>query len=572
MEIALRDYQKECLETVLSEFSAGTRRQLVSLPTGSGKTVVMAAIARHFNKKTLLLAHREELLTQAIEKFRLFWPDVSVGLCKAEDNEIHAQVVIGSVQSCSRPKRLEQLRALGFEVMMIDEAHHSVSDSYQSVINELGFGKGSNRLLLGVTATPKRADKVGLGETFEKIVYSRSIGTMIKAGYLSPVIGRKILTNFTLQKLKTSNGDFALDELAEAVNTADRNDFIVDKFIEYGKERKGVAFCVDVQHCHDLAEAFRRRGIAAESVWGDMSPDERKRVLDHLKSGKIQIATSCGVLTEGFDDPTINLVAMCRPTKSHTLYIQSVGRGLRIWPGKQNCLVLDFTDRGHNLDSTLNLSSTIPEALVFHEESQGEEEGGEAEEKDRTAKVEPCAEVDTEFDIVGQQRFLWVEIGDGEWSLQDDERVEIILSPCGDGYVAILHFPFGSSSEIVKEPLPLAYAQGCAEDYARRNLKVSYSDLKAPWISSQAPMTQSQRDFLSKNSISTKGMNKASAALEIRRIIAVRNKERRQKVNDPITDKQRYFLVARGVNVEGMTKIQAQSEIAKLKQKEVILC
>ena len=125
----------------------------------------------------------------------------------AEVDEIDRQVVVGSVQSCSRPKRLEKLKEQGFDVMMIDEAHHAAAASYQNVINALGFSHG-NRLLLGVTATASRADKQPLGDTFDKITFSRSIGTMIKAGYLSPVIGRKILTSFVIERIRTQGGDF----------------------------------------------------------------------------------------------------------------------------------------------------------------------------------------------------------------------------------------------------------------------------------------------------------------------------------------------------------------------------
>lgn len=261
MTLPLRDYQIECIESVLNEASTGLSRQLISLPTGSGKTIVMSAIAKKFNKKTLLLAHREELITQAHDKFRLFWPDVSIGICMAERDEIDTQVVIGSVQSCSRPKRLERLKKQGFDLLMIDEAHHSVSDSYKSIINELGFANGSDRLLIGVTATPMRRDRLGLGDVFEKITFSRSIGTMIKAGYLSPVVGRKILTNFSFEKIRTRNGDFDLADISEAVNTPERNEFIAVKLKEYAGDRKGVAFCVDVNHCRDLADTFRKAGI-----------------------------------------------------------------------------------------------------------------------------------------------------------------------------------------------------------------------------------------------------------------------------------------------------------------------
>ena len=294
MNIALRDYQIEAINSVTVSFLEGIRRQLIILPTGSGKTIIMAALAMQFNKKTLLIAHREELISQAIDKFRLVWPEASIGVCMAERDEIDRQVVIGSVQSCSRPKRLERLKEQGFELMMIDEAHHSSADSYQNVINDLGFGGDSKKLLVGVTATPQRADSQTLGSTFEKITFSRSIGTMIKAGYLSPVVGRKILTNLTFQRIATSGGDFVISDLAEAMNTEERNKFIVDKFKQYASQRKSIAFCCDVQHCKDLADAFNSQGIKSGAVWGIW------RQMVATNAGRF--AEFC---TEGYDEPLL---------------------------------------------------------------------------------------------------------------------------------------------------------------------------------------------------------------------------------------------------------------------------
>jgi superfamily II DNA or RNA helicase len=563
MSLSLRDYQIECVDTVLAEYSSGIKRQIISLPTGSGKTVVMASIAKQLNKKTLLLAHREELLTQSIDKFKLFWPNVDIGLCKAEYNEIHNQVVVGSVQTCCRPNRLDSLREQGFELLLIDEAHHSVSDSYQSIINALGFANGSHRLMVGVTATPMRSDKQGLGDIFEKLVFSRSIATMIRGNYLSPVAGRKILTNFSFDRIKTKNGDFDLGELAEAVNTSERNAFIASKFKEYASSRKGVAFCVDVQHCKDLSNAFREAGINSMAVYGDMPAIERKNVLDGLKSGKFQVVTSCGILVEGFDEPSIDVVIMARPTKSPGLYIQCVGRGLRLWPGKENCYVLDFTDRGHNLDTVMTLSNTIPEAIHVKEEDEGEEI--EREEIDRTPKINVIESCDHEFDILGAARFIWVQVGD-EWSLQDDDKREIVMSPADGGYVATLYYLDGSSKQIVNKPLPLEYCSGVCEDYARRHLKIAYADARKPWMLAKAAPSQGQRDFLEKQHKYKEGMTRGEASIEIRKIIALKNKQRRLLMNESATLKQIYFLKQHGIDATDMNKFEAMREIGKLKK------
>lgn len=553
--IQLREYQEEALNVIAKALSDGISKQLIVLPTGSGKTILMAAIAKHLNKRTLILAHREELIQQAFEKFKLYWPEADIGICKAERDETNHHIVIGSVQSCSKSKRLASLKDSAFDVLLIDEAHHATAESYQKIIKELGFHTDQTKLLLGVTATPNRSDKDSLGETFEKVTYSRSISTMIKAGYLSPAIGRKILTNFSLQNIKMQNGDFSICELAEIVNTPERNAFIAEKYKAYATDRKGVAFCVDVAHCKDLSASFEKVGITSKAVWGEMPTEERRNVLEDLKAGRIQVAMSCGVLTEGFDEPSISCIAMARPTKSQSLYIQCIGRGLRLWPGKQDCLVLDFTDKGHSLDIVMSLSKTMPNTLEIHESPTGEREKIE-----KTAKIEVIEECDTEFDLLGCAKFIWVPIGDNEWSLMDDDRNEIIMRSNENGYIADIYIN-GSKTSIVSNPIPIEYCSGVCEDYARRHLKIAFADLKTPWMSKQSAPTKSQIEFLQKNNAFKNKMNKGEASIEIRKILALKNKQRRQMENEPITSKQMYALTQFGIDTKNMSKLQAMREI-----------
>jgi ATP-dependent helicase IRC3 len=562
--IQLREYQEEALNVIAKALSDGISKQLIVLPTGSGKTILMAAIAKHLNKRTLILAHREELIQQAFEKFKLYWPEADIGICKAERDETNHHIVIGSVQSCSKSKRLASLKDSAFDVLLIDEAHHATAESYQKIIKELGFHTDQTKLLLGVTATPNRSDKDSLGETFEKVTYSRSISTMIKAGYLSPAIGRKILTNFSLQNIKMQNGDFSICELAEIVNTPERNAFIAEKYKAYATDRKGVAFCVDVAHCKDLSASFEKVGITSKAVWGEMPTEERRNVLEDLKAGRIQVAMSCGVLTEGFDEPSISCIAMARPTKSQSLYIQCIGRGLRLWPGKQDCLVLDFTDKGHSLDIVMSLSKTMPNTLEIHESPTGEREKIE-----KTAKIEVIEECDTEFDLLGCAKFIWVPIGDNEWSLMDDDRNEIIMRSNENGYIADIYIN-GSKTSIVSNPIPIEYCSGVCEDYARRHLKIAFADLTTPWMSKQSAPTKSQIEFLQKNNAFKNKMNKGEASIEIRKILALKNKQRRQMENEPITSKQMYALTQFGIDTKNMSKLQAMREITRIKGKRQV--
>jgi len=527
-DLKLRPYQNECVDAILESYNQGISKQLVILPTGSGKTVIMTALAKQFGKRTLVLAHTEELIGQAVNKFKMFWSGVDVGVCKAEKNEVSCQVVVGSMQSCCKQGRLEQLRQQNFELLIVDEAHRIISDSYQAIINDLGFNESKEKLLLGMTATGNRE---GLGNTFDKITFSRSISTMIKAGYLCPIRGRKVLTNITLNKIGTQNGDFIIDELSEAVNTPERNAFIAEKYKQYATGRKGIAFCADVKHCQDLADAFKAVGIESKAVFGALHKDERESALQCFKTGSISVLTSCGILCEGYDEESVSAVAMCRPTKSQGLYVQCIGRGLRlsVQHNKKDCLVLDFTDQGHNITSLMSLRKYMPE--LESNEYDGENEEKEIEEKDHTKKITIFDEKDEEFDLLGVANFIWTDIGDSEFSLADDERNEIVLYPTADGlYTATLYTYDHQVLNIVKNPLPLSYCSGTCEDFARQNLKLKFA-IKAPWMTKNELPTQGQKDFLLKNKIPTNGLTKAEASILIKKIIALRNKKyRKQKV------------------------------------------
>lgn len=571
MSISLRHYQSEAVENIINSFDGGINKQLITLPTGSGKTIVMAALAKTLDKRTLLLAHREELIRQAEEKFKLVWPEVEIGICMANQNEPDKQIVFGSVQSCSRDQRLERLKERGFEILLIDEAHHAHSPSYQKIIKELGFdvppfcNPYNKKLMVGVTATPMRSDDKELGDIFEKITYNLSIGTMIRSGYLSPVVGRRILTRTSIQEVNTRAGDFAIGELSEAINTPERNKFIAETYKKYAANRKGIAFCSDVQHCKDLAEAFRIAQIPAKAIYGDMNPFERKLALEELKKGQIQIATSCGVLTEGFDEPTISCVAMARPTKFKGLYIQCVGRGLRLHPSKSNCLVLDFADEGHNLETTASLRKTIPEAQYLGD-------GMESEEKEKQSHSIYIKRVcDEEFDILGTARFIWLPIGDKEWSLTDDDGNEIVLHPKETGYTATVYWKSGTENTLVNSPLPIEYCSGTCEDFARAHFKLNFASTESPWLTSNQPPTDGQIEYLQKKGVDTKGMTKAQASMKIREIIAKQRKHFRLMDSEPITAKQAYFLKENGVNPTGMTKLDAIRIIGKIKKESNVV-
>lgn len=532
--ITLWDYQEKALFAVIQALQAGIHRQLIVLPTASGKTFVMAAIAKLLNLKVLLIAHRDELLQQAANKFRTYWPKADIGICKAEKKEFDHQIVIGSTQTCCRPSCLRQLKEKNFDILMIDETHHAPANTYQRIIKELGFAAGTEKLLVGVTATPMRADKKELGDFFDKIVYSKTAGELIEAGYLSPIIGRRLLTSFNLNGVHTRMGDFAVNELASAVNTEARNKFVVDKFKEHTASRKAIAFCVDVKHCRDLAKAFNAQGIKAKAVWGDMGEAKRKKTLSNFSKDRFQVVTSCGILTEGFDEPSIQAIVMTRPTKSNGFYIQMVGRGLRKHPGKEDCLVLDFADQYHNLNTVISLSKAIPEAKTIEEENPKVER----EKIVREPRIKTLRDVDHEFDILGRRpRFLWTDIGDGDLSLADDGNNEIVIQPSDGGFVASVFYKYWGAKSITSKPESVDRCIAICERFARKHLSITYADLRNPWLEAaqHQPATPAQTKLLEEYGAFKQGMSKAEACFEIRKILALQHKEQRRCLNPTAT-------------------------------------
>lgn len=344
-KISPRPYQADCISAIFSSYKKFSRSQLVVLPTGSGKTIIFALLAKQLDRKTLILAHTDELITQAKDKLLHVWPEVDLGIVKGSLDDHSRKVVIASVQTASKPKRLAKLIEQGFSLLIVDEAHHACAQSYKEVIQALGFNKGIDKLLLGVTATPFRADGQKLSSVFKKTVFERSIKEMIEEGFLSLLLGKKVYTDVSLNSVKIHKGDFQTSSLSEAVNVSDRNSLIVSTYKKFSAQRKKVlCFCVDVRHASELAKAFKKRGVDAEAIHGKLSVDERKETLRKFSDGEISVLTSCMILTEGFDEPKIDCVLLARPTKSRALFTQMIGRGCRLAEGKENCLILDFTD------------------------------------------------------------------------------------------------------------------------------------------------------------------------------------------------------------------------------------
>ena len=338
-----RKYQQDAKTAIKADLAKGTHHQLISMATGTGKTVVFSQLPSFLKDvlpgKTLVLAHREELIDQAVAKMKAINPTLRIDKEKAEHraDPSQADVIVASVATLGRKgtKRLEKYNWAEFDKFITDEAHHSIAQSYTNIYEAAGLLlPGDKRLLLGVTATPSRGDGKALAKLYEKIVYTYSMRQAIEDGWLVDVRGLKVMTGTNLDSVKVVGGDFAQDMLADAVNNGPRNRLVVKSWLDNGEGRQTIGFTVDIKHAQDLAEEFRNAGVKAEAIWGD--DPERADKLQRHKNREITVLLNCGVLTEGYDDWQIGCIILARPTKSGVLFTQMVGRGTRLQDGTGN--------------------------------------------------------------------------------------------------------------------------------------------------------------------------------------------------------------------------------------------
>lgn len=343
----LRPYQQEAIDAVLAARRSGTRRMVVCLPTGAGKTVIFSHLARLARRQVLVLAHREELLGQARDKIERAMEGAAVVAIEqgAQRGAADAKVLVCSIRSLHEERLSRVIRGRDVGLVIYDECHHAAAEDNQRVLRQLGvFEERWSGTLLGFTATTERGDGKGLDEVFERIVYTRTLPAMIEDGYLVRLRGFRVSTAADLTKLGAGGLDFREDELAEAVDIEERNALVARSIQELARDRRTIAFCVTVNHARNLSRSLNTLGVPAGIVHGAMPSDARAKALRDFREGRTQVLTNVGVLTEGFDDPGVSCIAMARPTRSEGLYAQCVGRGTRLHPGKSDCLILDFVD------------------------------------------------------------------------------------------------------------------------------------------------------------------------------------------------------------------------------------
>jgi len=345
---SLRPYQRDALAAVDAAARVGITRSLIVHPTGTGKTVIFTALilSRLDRGPALVLVHTDELVRQTIERLREGGYAGEVGIVKAGRDQYDTPVVIASVQTLSRANRLARIVPPGghprFATIVVDEAHHVTAAGYQRILVACGAFNADGPLVIGLTATPERADGAPLGATFAGIVHRLTILDMIEAGYLANLRGECVGFPLDLDRIGTRGGDFAEGALASAMLAIDAPGAVVKALAEHAPDRKSLVFLPSVALVQATAARLCDAGFAAAAITGETPHDERVRILADFHTGAIHVVCNCAVLTEGFDEPSINCIVIARPTLSPTLYQQMIGRGTRISPGKTDCLVLDL--------------------------------------------------------------------------------------------------------------------------------------------------------------------------------------------------------------------------------------
>ncbi|MBE6852285.1 MAG: DEAD/DEAH box helicase [Ruminococcus sp.] len=360
----LREHQEEALANLLKMKEEGKTIALVQGATGSGKSAIGVIDAKRSGGRTLFLAHTKELVEQGAKNFENLWGTVSVGRFYEDYHDTDTHVVCGSIQSITR--NLDLFKPDDFDYLIIDECHHASAKSYISILSYFKPG-----FTLGLTATPERADGEDLLEVFQNVAHKLDIKEAVETGVLCPVRCIRVKTNINMNDVRISGFKYNSLDLEETIMIPDRNNLIVNTYLEYVNGKSTVIFCTSVNHADTIASMLQDKGVRAESVSGGTKPHIRKQILKDYAEKKTQVLCACDLLNEGWDSPITEVLFMARPTMSKTIYMQQLGRGMRTHEGKNFLMVFDFVDNAnmfncpYSLHRILNLSEYVPGGMVL---------------------------------------------------------------------------------------------------------------------------------------------------------------------------------------------------------------
>lgn len=431
-KLELKGHQKEALSALQRMRNDKETIALLYHATGTGKTVTAVMDAKRCRGRVLFIAHTQELVEQAARTFIELWPEVSVGkFCEGiKENDCH--VVCGSVQSVAL--HLDCFQDNDFDYLIVDEAHHASAETYQKV---LSYFRPS--FTLGLTATPERSDENNILDIFKNTAHKLDIQTAVELGELVPIRCIRIHTNIDLTKVRFNSVQYNIRDLESKIYVPERNHLIVETWLKYAKNKRTVVFCASIKHAELIADLFTEQGIKAAAVSGGMKQSERKEFQTRFVNREIQVLCACDLLNEGWDCPEIEVLFMARPTMSKVLYTQQLGRGMRLFEGKESLMVFDFVDNA----SQFNMPYSIHRLFKLKEYRPGQQavgpKGARAAEDALYAKGEkPEAIIDwpvdaTDYELVDV--FNWQEEAQGMISQMEFVRRVDVQSETIEKYV-----------------------------------------------------------------------------------------------------------------------------------------
>ncbi|KAL4803190.1 P-loop containing nucleoside triphosphate hydrolase protein [Aspergillus unguis] len=541
--IKLRDYQEECIQSVLDHVGDGHKRLGISLATGSGKTVIFTQLIGKIptrdttGDKTLIIVHRRELVEQAYRHCRLAYPDriveVEMGNRVASG---HGDIIIASVRSLTSKDRIAKFDPRRFKLVLVDEAHHIVAPTYRTALGHFGLNDKSpdSPILVGVSATFSRFDGLKLGAAIDQIVYHKDYTDMINDNWLANAMFTTVQSEANLSSVRKDKfGDFALGSLSKAVNTIQTNDITVRAWMANAAERKStLVFCVDIEHTKGLTETFRQYGIDARYITGTTVKATRDEQLDKFRAREFPVLLNCGLFTEGTDIPNVDCVLLARPTRSRNLLIQMIGRGLRLYPGKKDCHIIDMVatlDTG--VISTPTLFGLHPDEVVekataedMRERKSLAEQGTLQSELPAGSEADVSGDIkltftkyDTIYDLIHDMKsekhirslshYAWVRVGENKYllsggtgwlTIEPKDPSNKFSAPYNVNHVMTFQTPEDTTKytrpRLIAGTDDFESAVRAADTYAASHFRDHYISTRQRWRSYAA--SQSQVQFL----------------------------------------------------------------------------
>lgn len=500
--LKLFDYQREAVDSVLNAYRGGMRRPAISAATGAGKTIMFAKAIEESGERSLVIAHRKEIIEQAAQKIGYVIDPTEIGIVMAERNQHSHPIVVASIQTIADPRRLAKLGRFG--LVVVDEAHHASSPSYVNTLRMLGASGNGPTKALGVSATWDRADGIGFEDVFDDIVYSIGIEQLIASGHLADISAIRIETELDTTGVRSNNGDFSAEQLSQRIVDSNYADTLAAAVKQYASDRISLVFAPNVRTADLYRDALIAEGINAVSVNGETPRSEREQAIADLRNRRIQAIVNVGVFTEGTDIPIVDCVVLGRPTQSRALFQQMVGRGLRNYPNKTNCLLIDCAgaSQRNTLQSVATLFGRDPQhtkkqvtsVREWLEEEPVSQPGLGLDGEDLTSVGGKFRQVAKPIEVIDRKKLAWQMIDNGAFIIPAGEHGQIVLRDNERGLFDVVRHGAKGDREVLGHDLDISYAQGIAEQKVNELGVKALANPKSKWR--KKPISDPQKKYM----------------------------------------------------------------------------